>query len=220
MNHYKKTHSFTKTLIAALLIFVLSTQTPILLEQNYFTHAISSSASFSTTPSNPIPETVASTQSIQNDPQSESIELPVQLQVLDSNDPIVSFNRIGNYTGQWSVNFEGMRPFSSTSTITFTNVPNGTYYYTVQAESATTVGWIASPSSGYVTVNGSSVTVDVTFTGLPTVSFNRAGGYSGQWSVSLEGMRSFSSTSTISFSNVPNGTYYYTIYPETSARAY
>ncbi len=126
--------------------------------------------------------------------------------------PTVTFTRTGSYTGQWSVCFEGNRRYTSSSTIQFPDVPNGTYYYTVYAESN---GWTTTPSSGTVTITGSNANVNVAFTTLPTVTFTQTG-YTGQWSVCLNGMRSYTSSSTITFTKMPNGSYYYTIYAESN----
>ncbi len=84
---------------------------------------------------------------------------------------------------------------SDTSTAGFT-VPNGTYDFSVSPVWTPDGTYVPTPSSGNVTVNGSSVTVDISFapiayytvtfneTGLPNGTFwwvGLYGGYSGGW---------------------------------------
>jgi hypothetical protein len=78
----------------------------------------------------------------------------------------VTFNENGLPLGwTWSVTFNGQTQ-SATNwgafggyTITFNNVPPGTYYFTIPSQGS----YVPSPSSGWVTVSSSDVTVYVTF---------------------------------------------------------
>ena len=135
----------------------------------------------------------------------------VTINIVFTASPDVTFIKSGDYNGVWIVCFDGMESNGGNSPISFADVPDGTYNYSVTAE---TGGWIASPSSGQVIVNGSDVTVNVTFTSNPIVTFTKSGSYAGVWDVCFEGMRNNGGGSIV-FSNVPNGTYYYTVYAET-----
>ena len=81
----------------------------------------------------------------------------------------VAFTESGLPSGaSWSVRLNGTTNSSMSNVITF-NEPNGTYSYSVT--SVTLGGYIASPSSGNITVNGANVNVTITF------SQNKSGGY-------------------------------------------
>mgnify|MGYP001772731565 CR=1 FL=1 len=72
----------------------------------------------------------------------------------------VTFNETGLPPGtSWSVTLNGTTRSSTSSTITFV-VPPGVYYYNVSP----VPGYYATPSAGSIDVNGSNVTVHVTFT--------------------------------------------------------
>jgi hypothetical protein len=74
---------------------------------------------------------------------------------------VVSFSESGLPSGtSWNVTFNGTKSSSSSSTITFTGVKNGSYSFTV----GSVPGYVASPSSGTVTVNGTNASVQITFT--------------------------------------------------------
>ncbi len=109
----------------------------------------------------------------------------------------------------WSVALSNDSLSSMSSNASF-RVPNGTYAFTV----GPVPGYVANPSSGYVTVNGKNVTEAVTFSKPPatyTATFTETGLPSGtSWSVTLAGVPHTSATSTIAFSE-PNGIYAYTI---------
>ncbi|MGC8580705.1 MAG: DUF7619 domain-containing protein, partial [bacterium] len=110
----------------------------------------------------------------------------------------------------WSVTLNGAMELSTTNTITFTE-PNGTYSYSI----GTASGYTASPSSGYIKVNGTNVNQEITFTQngtkLYTITFTESGLPSGtSWSVTLNGATESSTTNTITFTE-PNGTYSYSI---------
>ncbi len=124
----------------------------------------------------------------------------------------ISFTESGLPGGtSWNVVLNGVSNSSTTNTMTFT-VPNGTYSFIV----GTVAGYVASPSSGLVGVNGTNMTRLITFTNSSTkstytVTFQESGLLNGQnWSVSLNGTSHFSNTPSILF-NEPNGTYNYTI---------
>jgi hypothetical protein len=123
----------------------------------------------------------------------------------------VTFTETGLPTGtNWSVTLNGVLNTSTTSTIGFT-VGNGTYAYSV----GTVAHYSALPASGSLTVNGAAVSRAITFTaGLPTtyaITFTESGLPSAtNWSVTLNGVRNTSTTSTIGFAPV-NGTYNYEV---------
>ncbi|MGC8630800.1 MAG: DUF7619 domain-containing protein, partial [Thermoplasmata archaeon] len=98
------------------------------------------------------------------------------------------------------------------SKITFTKL-NGTYIYNINSVQSYT----SSPSSGSITVNGSSVNTAITFTLVKTsiieytITFSESGLSAGaSWSVALNGNTESSTTNTITFTE-PNGSYSYKI---------
>jgi len=128
----------------------------------------------------------------------------------------VTFSEIGLAAGtSWTVTM-GFPLSTNTSTMTFLD-PNGTYAYTVGSVS----GYTSSPSSGSVTLAGSSQTVVVTFNafapGTFAVTFTESGLPSGtEWPMSLAGpitgqflawVTKNSTTSSIVFAGLVNGTY-------------
>jgi hypothetical protein len=124
----------------------------------------------------------------------------------------ISFTESGLPGGtSWAVTLNGTTESSATPAITF-NEPNGTYGYTVGSVS----GYASSPSSGSVTVAGSSQTVVVTFTafapGTFAVTFTESGLPQGAlWYANLTGEPSMSSTGTTIAMSLQNGTYSYTL---------
>ncbi|MEM4100990.1 MAG: hypothetical protein QXI08_06045, partial [Thermoplasmata archaeon] len=79
----------------------------------------------------------------------------------------VTFTESGLPSGtSWSVTFNGNTKSSTTNTISFTGIANGTYSYSVGAVS----GYTASPSSGTITVNGANVNQAITFTASSTTT--------------------------------------------------
>jgi uncharacterized lipoprotein NlpE involved in copper resistance len=99
---------------------------------------------------------------------------------------------------------------SNSSEITFNNLPNGTYNFSL---SPLNNSYRATPMTGEVSINGSNVNIGITFTLVTyTVTFTEKWLPSGtMWYVNLSNGQSFSSsTNTITF-NEPNGTYSYTI---------
>ena len=123
----------------------------------------------------------------------------------------VNFSESGLSAGTtWSVTLNGQTLYSSTSTISF-NAANGMLAFTV----GTVRGYTGSPSSGSVTVNGTSQTVYIAFTpstaAINAVTFNESGLPPGTiWSVTLSSLTLTSTTSAITF-NEANGTYAYTV---------
>ncbi|MGP8078768.1 MAG: hypothetical protein ACLQC7_02870 [Thermoplasmata archaeon] len=112
-------------------------------------------------------------------------------------------------TGNWNG--------SSNSTIGFT-VPSGTYDFSIGNVTGNGSLFVPTPAAGNVTLNGSNVTVDVTFshvalfnlsfveTGLPNGTF----WYVQIWNATAGGFFNGSGSSTVSF-EVPNGTYSFTV---------
>src|SRR6266568_3599353 len=128
----------------------------------------------------------------------------------------VAFTETGLPTGtSWSVTVNGTAQSSTSGTITFSE-PNGTYAYTVGSVS----GYIASPSSGSVTVTGADVGTSIAFTQVTySVMFAETGLSTGtSWSVTLASVSHSSATTSVMFSE-PNGTYMYTVGSPTGYRA-
>ncbi len=126
----------------------------------------------------------------------------------------VTFSETGLPTNtNWSVTFNGTAKSSSSNTISF-SVPNGSYSFTI----GTVTGYTATPSSGTVNVNGANVNQAISFTAISTVkktytvTFNEIGLPSGtSWSVTFNGSSQSSNTSSIAFTNIPNGSYSFTV---------
>ena len=120
----------------------------------------------------------------------------------------VSFTETGLPSGtDWSVTLDGTMSSSVGSTIGFTE-PNGTYSYSVGA----VPGYTASPSGGSVLVDGSAVSVGVTFAQVTyPVTFQESGlPASTEWSVVFDGGSNSSSTTSIGFT-AANGSYSYSV---------
>jgi len=95
------------------------------------------------------------------------------------------------------------------TSIVTSHLPNGTYSYSISGPS----GYVPSPSSGTITVNGGDVNVSVIFAqvspGQYTVTFMETGLPSGiYWEMSLGGTEKASNSSSIQFTE-QNGTYDY-----------
>jgi YVTN family beta-propeller protein len=124
----------------------------------------------------------------------------------------VTFTESGLPSGtSWYVNLSNGQSFSSTTNIITFKEPNGTYSFSIAAIN----GYSVSPSSGSITVKGTNISQNITFTSVTTTSytiiFTETGLPSGiSWSVTLNGTTKSSTSSSITFS-VPNGTYSYTI---------
>jgi hypothetical protein len=123
----------------------------------------------------------------------------------------VTFIESGLASGtSWSMTLNGVLKSSVTATIVFT-ATNGTNPYTVGVVS----GYTATPSSGSVTVSGASVNRAIAYAAVAaatySVTFTETGLPSGtNWSVTLNGTMTSSTTSTVVFTEV-NGTYAYTV---------
>ncbi len=119
----------------------------------------------------------------------------------------VTFSQTGLKSGViWSVTLGANTIKSTSSSIVFT-VANGSYSFSVENVS----GYLDSPTSGVVTVSGSSVTKTVTFTELFSVNFLESGLPAGEtWSVTLANTTKLSSGNAISFLE-PNGTYSFSV---------
>ena len=123
----------------------------------------------------------------------------------------VTFMETGLPSGiEWFVNLSnGMSFNSTTATISFYE-PNGSYSYMV----STVTGFIAvTNASGTITINGSSMTVNVLFNEMFETTFTESGLPSGAvWYVNISGMPSSGPVNKTSYSvYLLNGTYSYTI---------
>jgi len=128
----------------------------------------------------------------------------------------VTFTESGLPSGtSWSVTLSGSTLSSTSSSIVFTE-PNGAYSYSIGAVTRYT----ASPSSGSVTVSGTSLNVAVTFTfeqihppAHYRAYFNETGLPEGTtWGITILRHNYTSDTSDISI-NLPNGRYAFTVIP-------
>ncbi len=125
----------------------------------------------------------------------------------------ITFAQTGLPTGShWSVNLSGTANSSVTTTLIF-NEKNGTYPYSVTAPA----GFKVSPASGTLTVSGSAIHQNLTFSrSTPTytnysVTYTETGLPSGtNWSLTLNGSVKSSTTSTITFPEV-NGSYTFSV---------
>ena len=123
----------------------------------------------------------------------------------------VSFTETGLPAGTlWKVNLSGSILGSTTSTITFTDVTNGTYTYIISGIS----GYFSSISTGTLTVSGHSITLTVAWNRTAyTATFNETGLPSGStWYVNITGQPGSGALTGDVFSvSLPNGTYSYVI---------
>ena len=120
----------------------------------------------------------------------------------------VTFGETGLSTGtNWSVTLAGSLENSTTSTIVFSEL-NGSFSYTVTP----IAGYVVSPVSGSVVVDGFPVPIAITFTQvLYNVTFHETGLESGTaWSVTFAGLLATSTTANLTFT-FPNGTYDYNV---------
>jgi YVTN family beta-propeller protein len=123
----------------------------------------------------------------------------------------VVFTESGLEVGSsWSISFDAIEKSSTSGSIAFGGIENGSYSFTASAS-----GYTANPSSGDVNVEGANVTQAVAFTptSVPsfTVAFDESGLPSGaSWSVTLAGTMLTSTTLSVSFSE-PNGSYAYSV---------
>ncbi|MGA8425806.1 MAG: hypothetical protein WB782_09915 [Thermoplasmata archaeon] len=125
----------------------------------------------------------------------------------------VSFVESGLVSGTlWSVTCNGVPLSSTSSTIEFTGMANGTYSYSVGAVSGTTT----SPLTGTVTVDGANAERTITFTPTPkptyNVTFTESGLATGTaWRVTLSGASVESTTTNLEFEDIENGSYSYSV---------
>jgi ABC-type transport system substrate-binding protein len=111
----------------------------------------------------------------------------------------------------WSVTLGPTTLYSTSSSITFTGVANGTYPYAVSFEP----GYTAAPSNGNLTVSGADASASITYStaaGTPTpLYFNQTGLVSNStWSVVVQGYGSVSGNgSSIRFDLPASATYTY-----------
>lgn len=106
----------------------------------------------------------------------------------------------------WSVTLGANNLTSSSPSMTFV-VTNGSYSYRITNVS----GYLVSPTSGIVTVDGSSFTKIVTFSELFSINFVESNLPTGNtWTVTLNGTTKLSSISTITFLEL-NGSYSFSV---------
>jgi Divergent InlB B-repeat domain len=121
----------------------------------------------------------------------------------------VTFTESGLPSGTgWSVVFNGvLTSGTAPNNITF-SAANGTYGFTVSPYT----GWVATPSSGSVIVLGTAKVVSIVWTPFSyPVTFTESGlPLATNWSVTLNGVKQTSSTTTVEFME-PNGTYNYSL---------
>lgn len=146
-----------------------------------------------------------------------AITVDIQFSAVQLRTYSVNFAEFGlSQQAKWSVTLSGTILSSSSRNITFI-VPNGTYSYTIASSDNE---YVPSPSSGSVTINGSNVTINVSFT-LVTydITFTENGLPSGtSWFLNFTDGRSFSSGGTEILVLEPNGTYSFSV--ETSNKQY
>ncbi len=123
----------------------------------------------------------------------------------------VTFTETGLPSGlSWSVNLSGTVTRSTTDQVVFDET-NGSYTYSVGPLAA----YLASPSSGSVTVAGSDQGLSIAFSAVAapkySVTFAEEGLPTGtNWSVDLDGVLLAGTTSNLS-ANEPNGSYPFTV---------
>ena len=120
----------------------------------------------------------------------------------------VAFGETGLPTGgTWSVTLAGNQSNSTGSIMTFVE-RNGTYNYSVGVPQ----GYLATPSTGSMTVNGRGVNVTIVITKAPlptrySVTFSETGLSTGTyWSVTFNGTPKTSTNSIVVFGNLLNNT--------------
>jgi hypothetical protein len=125
----------------------------------------------------------------------------------------VTFSESGLPGGtQWTATLGGTPQSTSSTSISFSGEPNGHYPFTISSSDSR---YAPSPGKGSITVNGANPpTEDITFVVQDyPVTFQESGLPSGtSWSVTLQGTKQSSSTSSIVFSpGEPNGSYSFTV---------
>lgn len=123
----------------------------------------------------------------------------------------VKFNEIGlpNET-KWYVNISHQTPLSSSTSSMSTILPNSTYSYVV---SSTNTTWAPQEASGSFTLDGTSLSIAINFLEVTyKVTFNETGLPIGiVWYVNISGQRYLNSNNSTITSELPNGTYTFTI---------
>ncbi|MEM4068093.1 MAG: thermopsin family protease, partial [Candidatus Micrarchaeaceae archaeon] len=142
-------------------------------------------------------------------PINETAEFSLQLYSVD-------FNEVDLPPGtSWSVTLNGTTESSTSSTISFSE-PNGSYPFTI----GSVQGYTSSPSSGTVTVSGTSVVQTVLFSkAIYFVTFSESGLPTGnEWYATVTipssglGGTQYSTSSSITFAEpLSNGSYTFTI---------
>jgi YVTN family beta-propeller protein len=126
----------------------------------------------------------------------------------------VTFSESGLPSGTtWSVTLNGSTNLSASGTLTFAE-PNGTYPFTIGG----IPGYTVATPTGYVTVNGTNVTVAIRFATAPRETFSVDFTESGlpattQWAVDFDNVTQSGKAPTIIFADIPNGTYSFTVVP-------
>ena len=131
-----------------------------------------------------------------------------------------TFSESGLSGQTWSVELSGpitpsgnqeyYTQFTSGSSITISLTGNESYGYTI----GTPPGYTATPSSGYINVGYPSYNAAITFTKTPTytVTFKESGLPSGTvWAVKFNGNQKSTTSSSISFYSVSDGSYSFSI---------
>lgn len=138
-----------------------------------------------------------------------SVTKVISFTLIPSGEYAIVFNESGLLPGtNWSVTLGGSVGYSTGDSVAFTR-PNGTYEYHVSDVS----GYLLNPSSGTLDINGSGVTVTLSFVtqGFYDVLFEEGGLPTGSsWSMILGGRTISSSGTTITYVEV-NGTYAFSV---------
>jgi len=122
----------------------------------------------------------------------------------------VTFQESGLPSGTiWSLTFNS-NSYSSNSSKIVIKEPNGTYSFNINS-----IGYYQpSPSSGSITVNGNNIYENITFTKVISyqITFIENGLVSGiTWQITLDSTIKSSTSSSIVFNELQNGTYFYSV---------
>ncbi len=123
----------------------------------------------------------------------------------------VTFSETGLSAGtSWSVTLNGSTNTSTSTTISYLE-GNGSHPFSVNPVS----GYLDSPSSGTITVNGTATGASINFTPIPPgtypITFTETGLLTGTgWTVTLSGAPGSSTSTTITFTE-PNGSYAFVV---------
>lgn len=110
----------------------------------------------------------------------------------------------------WRVDVNGTTAYSDSSDTASLQLANGTYSFFIHGSD----GFTASPQSGYMTVNGSSLNIPVQFSNMAyNISFDSSGLPSGTtWTMTVNGILEKTDGSSLNYSAIP-GTYDYSVSP-------